>query len=97
MESSNSPEYRDNNFNLQTGMGPLTDNLLNTVLDRVTSGDFRERLADKIVDPITDVINKKIQPYIYLAAGLYILLVILLLVIIYLLVKKNRSQVISIE
>lgn len=89
MESSNSPEYR-NNFNLETGIGPMTDNILNTILDRVTTGDFKERLTDKIVSPVTNIINKKIQPYIYLAAGSYVLLLILLLIIIYMLMKNKK-------
>lgn len=90
MESSNSSEYRNDSFNVQTGIGPMVDNILNTVLGRVTSGDFKERLTDKIVSPVTTMINRKIQPYLYLAGGLYLVLVILLLIIIYLLVKKNK-------
>lgn len=89
MESSNSPEYRNHNFNLQTGIGPMTDNILNTILDRVTTGDFKEKLTDKIVSPITDMINRKIQPYLYLASGLYLVVLILLLIIIYILIKKK--------
>ncbi len=82
--------YEDNN-RFQTGMGPVTDKILGTILDRVTSGDFKEILTDKIVDPITEIINIKIKPYVYVSIGLYIIVIILLIIIIYLLLKKKNS------
>ncbi|AGC01860.1 hypothetical protein H012_gp603 [Acanthamoeba polyphaga moumouvirus] len=83
-------QYADN-IKFETGIGPMTDKILNSIFDRITTDGFREKLMDKIVDPITGIINEKIRPYIYLIIIMYIILVILLITIIYLLVKKfNR-------
>jgi len=87
----NKPNYDNNHSNrFETGMGPMTDRILGTVLDKITSGDFREVLTDKIVDPVTEIINKKIKPYVYISLGLYTILVIFLIIIIYLLIKKKK-------
>lgn len=84
--SSNSQE---NQFKIETGIGPMTDNLLNCILDRLSNDNFKEKLTNKIVDPVTFMINRKIKPYINLSVGLYGLVIVLLCVIIYLLVKKK--------
>ena len=86
---SSASNYDDDNFRFDTGLGPMTDRLLNTVLDRATSGDFREKLMDKIVEPITHIINRKIKPYVYISIALYLVVILLLVIIIYLLVKKK--------
>ena len=78
------------NNKIETGIGPVTDRLLGTVIDRLANSDFREILTDKIVDPITEVVNRKIRPYIYAGVGLYTVLVVLLAIIIYLLMKKKN-------
>lgn len=80
----------DNNFRFETGIGPITDKILNSILDRLTTDNFKERLTDKIVDPVTTIINQKIKPYIYTSMALYAILVILLVIIIYLLVTKRK-------
>lgn len=74
---------------IETGIGPVTDRLLSTIVDRVTSGDFKEILADKIVYPITDIINRKIRPYVYISIVLYLIVIVLLIIIIVLLSKKR--------
>jgi len=74
----------------ETGLGPVTDKLLNTIFEKITTKDFKEKIAEKIVDPVTEIINEKIQPYVYISMGLYIILIILLLVIIYLLLVRKR-------
>lgn len=85
-----SSDYISNIENrFETGIGPMTDRVLNMIVDRLTSGNFKEILTDKIVDPITTVVNDKIRPYIYISIILYLILVGLLLVIIYLQVKKK--------
>jgi membrane-associated protease RseP (regulator of RpoE activity) len=81
----------DDNNKFHTGIGPVTDRLLNNIIERLSSHDFKEILTDKIVDPVTEVINKKIQPYVHISIALYSILVILLVIIIYLLLKKNKS------
>ena len=72
-----------------TGIGPMTDRVLNTLLDRVSSGDFKEKLTDKIVDPITHIINEKVKPYIYVSVIMYFIVILLLIFIIYLIVRKH--------
>ena len=79
-----------NNNKFETGIGPVTDRLLGTVIDRLTNSDFREILTDKIVDPITEIINRKIRPYVYVSIGLYTVVIVLLIIIIYLLMKKKK-------
>lgn len=87
-----SPSFQDNdnNFNVESGIGPMTDNILNTILDRVTSGDFKEQLTNKIVSPVIDIINKKIKPYLYVGIALYLLIILLLLIIVFLVIKKKN-------
>lgn len=82
-------DYNDN-IRFQTGIGPVTDRILNSILDRLTTDNFKEKLIDKIVDPVTNIINQKIKPYVYMAMILYLILIVLLVIIIYLLVKKNK-------
>lgn len=78
----------NNELKLETGIGPFTDGLLVSILDRITSGDFREILIDKIVDPITEIINKKIKPYVYISIVLYSVVIVLMIYIIFLLKKR---------
>jgi len=89
--SSNDTVDHDNNFKFNTGIGPITDRILNSILDRLATDSFREKLTDKIVDPITNIINQKIKPYVYISVTMYLIVIILLIVIIYLLVKKNKQ------
>ena len=74
----------------ETGIGPMTDRVLNNIVDKVTSGNFQEILTNKIADPIMHIINKKTQPYIFGALVLYIIVVILLIWIIYLLLSRRK-------
>ncbi|XWV26501.1 hypothetical protein QJ857_gp0568 [Tupanvirus soda lake] len=76
----------------ETGIGPVTDRLLGTLLDKLTGGDFKDILTDKIVDPITEIINRKVKPYVYISIGLYSIVIILLALIIYLLIKKKNCR-----
>ena len=88
------PNYNNfsDNFKLETGIGPTVDRILNSLLDRITSDAFREKLAHRIVDPMTGIINQKIRPYIYTFIVLYAVIVLLLLIIIYLIVAKKNIQ-----
>lgn len=81
----------DTKNRFESGIGPMTDRVLNTLLDKLTSNNFREKIAEKVLDPITAIINQRIQPYIYIMAALYGAIVILLIVIIVLLVIKHRK------
>lgn len=85
---SNKEHVNPNYFN--TGIGPITDKILNVILNRLTSDCFKEKLTDKIVDPITTIINEKIKPYVYVSLGLYGIILIMLIIIIYLSMKNKR-------
>ena len=87
--SSTIPPTTNLENRIETGVGPITDRLLANILNRISNGNFKEMLTDKIVDPITGIINEKIRPYIYISVVLYIIIIILLVVIIYLLVRKK--------
>ena len=78
-----------NGFNFETGLGPTTDRILNDLFGKLTNDQFREKLTDKIVGPVTGIIGSKVRPYVYVIAGLYIIVIVLLLVIIYLIVTKK--------
>lgn len=82
-------KHTNSNY-INTGIGPTTDKILNVILDRLTSDHFKEKLTDKIVDPITTIINEKIKPYIYVSLGLYSIIIIMLIIIIYLSIKNKR-------
>ena len=82
---------REDHSRFETGIGPMTDRLLNSAVDRLTSGDFREKLMDKIVDPTFSLINRKIQPYVYVSLIMYLFIIILLAFIIYLLFSNRRK------
>lgn len=81
----------DDNSKFQTGIGPTTDKIINYILEVVTADSFKEKITSKVVDPVTEMINSKLKPYLYMSIGLYALVIILLLIIIYLLLS-NRSH-----
>lgn len=80
----------DDGLRFSTGIGPRVDKFLNGIIDKISTDEFRENLSNKIVGPITDIVNQKIKPYIYIGIGLYVILLVLLLIIIYMLYKKNK-------
>jgi hypothetical protein len=74
----------------KTGFGPFTDSLINNVFDNLDAEKLRNKLTDKFVDPMYDIINQKLQPYIYVGITLYSIVIVLLFIIIYLLVIKKK-------
>lgn len=89
-ENDNSQNYNELKFD--TGIGPLIDKILNTILNKLNTENFKGKLVDKIVDPITGIIIQKIRPYIYAGIILYLILVVLLVFIIYLLLKQKSLK-----
>lgn len=77
---------------LKTGMGPVTDRIVNELIDGFTIDAYQDKINNKFVDPITEIINRRVQPYVYLSGGLYIVIIILLCVIIYILVHKKTPN-----
>jgi len=73
-----------------TGMGPMTDKMIQSIVTKLTSTDFKERVTDKLLQPVLETMNRKLQPYFYTGIGLYIIVIILLIIILYLLSKKKN-------
>lgn len=98
MESINRPalsQYQDTNkdtpqFKLSTGMGPITDRIINELMNGFTIDDYRDKINDKFVDPMTKIINQRLRPYMYISGGLYIIIIVLLLIIIYILIIRKK-------
>lgn len=82
---------KENQFRFSTGVGPITDKIINQAFERVNTTDFKEKINTNIVDPLVQMINQRLQPYIHIGAVLYAIIVILLLVIIYLLISKKNN------
>lgn len=82
---------REESSRFETGIGPMTDRFLGSIVDRLTSGDFREKVMGKIVDPTFDLIYRKAKPYIFLTVAMYIILIILLGFIIFLLFFNRQK------
>lgn len=70
-----------NSNGITSGMGPMTDKLLNGVLDAISKENVSQRF--------TQIVNDKMQPYIYTGMSMYAVIIILLCVIIYMLHAKN--------
>jgi hypothetical protein len=79
-----------NSGKIETGMGPITDKIINEFINGISIDNYESRINDKVLDPITKLINKKMQPYMYLSGGLYIVIILLLLIIIYMLFTKKK-------
>lgn len=77
---------------METGIGPTVDRILNTIVQRLSSDSFRQKISDELVDPLTEKVQQRVRPYVYGALLLYAILVILLLVIIYLLLTKGNAK-----
>lgn len=75
---------------LETGIGPVTDKILNSVLASLQSDDLKKKISNIVIDPVTDVIVLKMKPYMYAVIGLYIFIILLLFIVIYLLIRKRR-------
>jgi hypothetical protein len=74
---------------LSTGIGPMTDKIINNILDHVNNAEFRNKLNNKLVDPIFGLINSKLRPYIYASLLLYLVILILLIIIIIMIYRKK--------
>lgn len=66
---------------IETGIGPMTDNLINIILKKIASKEFKGMLANKIVDPSMKLVYSKVKPYIYASVVMYVTVIILLLMI----------------
>lgn len=77
------------NTSLNTGFGPMTNKIINELIGSIDIDNHRDKIYDKVVDPLTGIVQKRMLPYLYFSAGLYILIIVLLLIIIYILHNKK--------
>src|SRR5271170_835538 len=75
---------------ITTGFGPMTDNLLTDMLNKLDTDKIKNKLTANFVDSVTDILNQKMQPYMYVAIALYSIIIMLLCVIIYLVIIKKK-------
>jgi len=86
--TQNIPHTPNTSQKIQTGVGPMTDNFINSIIDKINSDNFKKNISDKLLDPLSLAINQKIQPYVQLSMVLYGVVIVLMVVIIYLLLVK---------
>jgi hypothetical protein len=75
---------------IQTGLGPVTDKIISDLLDKFTIEKYQDRINDGFIDPLTQLVNQRLKPYVYFGGVLYIINVGLLLLVIYLLLSRKR-------
>jgi hypothetical protein len=75
---------------VETGMGPVTDKVINTILSKLSSTKFRNEISNRVFDPIMNDVKQKVIPYLYMGGIMYLIIVFLLVIIIYILVKKRK-------
>ena len=80
------------NYDFASGLGPITDKILNGMFDAITNRDFKDKISDKLINPLTQIVNDKIKPYVCMGVFLYSIVFIMLLIIIYLLYTKNKKN-----
>jgi hypothetical protein len=71
------------------GLGPATTNFIRNLLNKLNN-EQKNTITHNLIEPVMDIINQKIKPYIYISIGMYLLIVILLLFLIYLTMKKKN-------
>lgn len=74
----NNDNDNDDNNNNNSLIGPITNKIINGVINEFNKNNNRIRIRNHIIDPITQDINQRYYPH-------FILLVSLLLIIIFLL------------
>lgn len=75
----------------ETGIGPMTDNVLNTIINKVSSDQFKATVTDRLVNPVMKEISQKAKPYVHYAIFFYVILLVLLIVIIFMLFRLNKK------
>jgi len=84
------PNTNTSVIDFESGIGPITDKIINGVFDVITNKDFNEKISNKLVTPLTQIVNDKIKPYIYISGFLYLIIITLLLIIISLISNPKK-------
>jgi len=82
------PPSKSPNPKTPVGLGPVTTNFFRNLLNRLNN-DHKNTLTQNLIDPMMDIINQKIKPYIYVSIGMYLLIVLLLVYLIWLILKRK--------
>lgn len=70
---------------MDSGLGPMTDGLINGLLEQVNNPKLRDMFYQKLLSPV----QQQIKKYQLIAISAYFVIVVLLIVIIYLILRKN--------
>lgn len=73
----------------KTGIGPITDHLVDECIKKFTSEEVKNEIISKLFDPILEDLTKKMEPYIYMISFLYSIILILIIIIIILMISKK--------
>ena len=74
---------------METGIGSLTDMLVNLVINEFNKQETRNKVNTTILAPIMNTIRKGMLPYFSLIITLIFIILILNIIIISLLIKKK--------
>lgn len=78
-----------NGENPKIGLGPVTDRLAGNVVQWLQGDEFKKN-AEKFIEPISQIIQRRVRPYMYIAAGMYFVTVVMLIIIIVMLARKSK-------
>lgn len=82
---------------IETGIGAFTDKILNVVIEKVDSPQFRNQINQRLVEPVIANSMARFRPYIMTVCIAYIILLVLIIFIIYLLFRMKKSLKISFQ
>lgn len=81
----------DNNLYMKSGVGYITDTIINQCIQELNKKETREKVNKNILNPIIEKINRKIYPYFLTFSVLIIIILVLIIIIFFSLILKNKS------
>lgn len=64
-------------------IGPVTKNIINTLVAEVKKNDNKKKISDNIINPIVSELFKKIGKYYLILVALQIVIILILIYIVY--------------
>ena len=83
-------DYNEKRPAIETGFGPMTDNVINYAINKITSDPVKNKLMVEIVNPVTKTIQRKIMLASLVLAFAFVVIVILLVIMIYKTTKLTK-------
>ena len=74
-------------------IGPITNTVINNVVDECNRDETQEQIKCKVIDPLISHIATKLQPYVIGVMCVFIILFILITSILIIIVKSNSSDI----